>query len=118
MRVVIEGSEKEIKKVIRENRLRAARGILKVYPCSKTCAGDDYPLEIVDENRLLKATNQMLTDENELLKAKVNELSHPKVVIEETDSKAIEDTDSKTVGVDDNKEVKETDEKAPKVRKE
>lgn len=117
MKVVIEGPEREVQKVIRENRLRAARGTIKMYPFSGTCEDRNSSQKAAEEFFVLKEENKKLIDENAMLKAKLDGLSDSKTT-KENEDKVVEEADSKSVDVIDSKEVNEKDVKDSKKGKE
>lgn len=115
---LLNGEEKALKSLIKEQRIRVGRGLISITPVSeaglvpeedvkKTFEGQQ---KVIDE---LSAKNESLQKENEELKAKLAELdSHV------DDNKDVEDADSKDVEQTDNKEVPAEDEKAAVVQDE
>lgn len=114
MKIIIEGPDKEVQKVMKENRLRAARGTIEMYPCSKTCDNSESSSGNTEDINVLKEKVLKLSEENKVLKAKLDVLSDSKEVkdadiksVEEVDSKNVEKKDSKGVEISDNKSSKE-----------
>lgn len=96
MKYILEGNEKAVQSVIRENRIRVGRGLIKFTPY----ADDEQP-----------ATEQPNVVEGEqkgddVIDDKENISDDSKEVVEE-DNKIIEEDDSKEVVEEDSKVVEE-----------
>lgn len=115
---LLNGEEKALKSVIKEQRIRIGRGLITITSVSEAGLVPEEDVKktfesqqkVIDE---LSAQNESLQKENEGLKAKLAELdSHV------DDSKDVEDADSKDVEQTDSKEVPAEDEKAAVVQDE
>ena len=113
---LLNGEEKALKSVIKEQRIRIGRGLITVTPVSEAGLVSEEDVKktfesqqkVIDE---LSVKNESLLKENEELKAKIAEL-------EVDDNKDVEDADSKEVEQTDTKEVSAEDEKATVVQDE
>ncbi len=115
---LLNGEEKALKSVIKEQRIRIGRGLITITPVSEAGLVSEEDVKktfesqqkVIDE---LSAKNESLVKENEELKAKIAELE-----THVDDNKDVEDTDSKEVEQTDTKEVPAEDEKATVVQDE
>lgn len=115
---LLNGEEKALKSVIKEQRIRIGRGLITITPVSEAGLVPEEDVKktfesqqkVIDE---LSAKNESLVKENEELKAKIAELE-----THVDDNKDVEDTDSKEVEQTDTKEVSAEDEKATVVQDE
>lgn len=113
---LLNGEEKALKSVIKEQRIRIGRGLITITPVSEAGLVPEEDVKktfesqqkVIDE---LSVKNESLLKENEELKAKIAEL-------EVDDNKDVEDADSKEVEQTDTKEVSAEDEKAAVVQDE
>ena len=113
---LLNGDEKALKSVIKEQRIRIGRGLITITPVSEAGLVPEEDVKktfesqqkVIDE---LSVKNESLLKENEELKAKIAEL-------EVDDNKDVEDADSKEVEQTDTKEVSAEDEKATVVQDE
>lgn len=113
---LLNGEEKALKSVIKEQRIRIGRGLITITPVSEAGLVPEEDVKktfesqqkVIDE---LSVKNESLLKENEELKAKIAEL-------EVDDNKDVEDADSKEVEQTDTKEVPAEDEKATVVQDE
>lgn len=113
---LLNGEEKALKSVIKEQRIRIGRGLISITPVSEAGLVPEEDVKktfesqqkVIDE---LSVKNESLLKENEELKAKIAEL-------EVDDNKDVEDADSKEVEQTDTKEVSAEDEKATVVQDE
>lgn len=113
---LLNGEEKALKSVIKEQRIRIGRGLITITPVSEAGLVPEEDVKktfesqqkVIDE---LSVKNESLLKENEELKAKIAEL-------EVDDNKDAEDADSKEVEQTDTKEVPAEDEKATVVQDE
>lgn len=113
---LLNGEEKALKSVIKEQRIRIGRGLITITPVSEAGLVPEEDVKktfesqqkVIDE---LSVKNESLLKENEELKAKIAEL-------EVDDNKDVEDADSKEVEQTDTKEVSAEDEKATVVQDE
>ena len=113
---MLNGEEKALKSVIKEQRIRIGRGLITITPVSEAGLVPEEDVKktfesqqkVIDE---LSVKNESLLKENEELKAKIAEL-------EVDDNKDVEDADSKEVEQTDTKEVSAEDEKATVVQDE
>ena len=48
MKYILEGDEKELGRVLREQRIRIGRGLIKVTPISGTLVHEDYALKAIE----------------------------------------------------------------------
>ena len=115
---LLNGEEKALKSVIKEQRIRIGRGLITITPVSEAGLVPEEDVKktfesqqkVIDE---LSAKNESLVKENEELKAKIAELE-----THVDDNKDVEDADSKEVEQTDTKEVSAEDEKATVVQDE
>lgn len=115
---LLNGEEKALKSVIKEQRIRIGRGLITITPVSEAGLVPEEDVKktfesqqkVIDE---LSAKNESLVKENEELKAKIAELE-----THVDDNKDVEDADSKEVEQTDTKEVSAEDEKAAVVQDE
>lgn len=115
---LLNGEEKALKSVIKEQRIRIGRGVISITPVSEAGLVSEEDVKktfesqqkVIDE---LSAKNESLLKENEELKAKIAELE-----THVNDNKDVEDADSKEVEQTDTKEVPSEDEKAAVVQDE
>lgn len=115
---LLNGDEKALESVIKEQRIRIGRGLITITPVSEAGLVTEEDVEkaleskqkVIDE---LSAKNESLQKENEELKAKIAELE-----THLDDNKDVEDADSKEVEQTDTKEVSAEDEKATVVQDE
>ena len=115
---LLNGEEKALKSLIKEQRIRIGRGLISITPVSEAGLVPEEDVKktfesqqkVIDE---LSAKNESLVKENEELKAKIAELE-----THVDDNKDVEDADSKEVEQTDTKEVPAEDEKAAVVQDE
>lgn len=115
---LLNGEEKALKSLIKEQRIRIGRGLISITPVSEAGLVPEEDVKktfesqqkVIDE---LSAKNESLVKENEELKAKLAELE-----THVDDNKDVEDADSKEVEQTDTKEVSAEDEKAAVVQDE
>lgn len=115
---LLNGEEKALKSLIKEQRIRIGRGLITITPVSEAGLVPEEDVKktfesqqkVIDE---LSAKNESLVKENEELKAKIAELE-----THVDDNKDVEDADSKEVEQTDTKEVPAEDEKAAVVQDE
>lgn len=115
---LLNGEEKALKSVIKEQRIRIGRGLITITPVSEAGLVPEEDVKktfesqqkVIDE---LSAKNESLVKENEELKAKIAELE-----THVDDNKDVEDADSKEVEQTDTNEVSAEDEKAAVVQDE
>lgn len=115
---LLNGDEKALKSVIKEQRIRIGRGLISITPVSEAGLVPEEDVKKTFESQQniidnLSAKNESLVKENEELKAKLAELE-----IHVDDNKDVEDADSKEVEQTDTKEVPAEDEKATVVQDE
>lgn len=115
---LLNGGEKALKSLIKEQCIRIGRGLISITPVSEAGLVPEEDVKktfesqqkVIDE---LSAKNESLVKENEELKAKIAELE-----THVDDNKDVEDADSKEVEQTDTKEVPAEDEKAAVVQDE
>lgn len=115
---LLNGEEKALKSVIKEQRIRIGRGLITITPVSEAGLVPEEDVKKTFESQQniidnLSAKNESLVKENEELKAKIAELE-----THVDDNKDVEDADSKEVEQTDTKEVPAEDEKAAVVQDE
>lgn len=115
---LLNGEEKALKSVIKEQRIRIGRGLITITPVSEAglVPEEDVKKTFESQQKIidnLSAKNESLVKENEELKAKLAELE-----THVDDNKDVEDADSKEVEQTDTKEVSAEDEKATVVQDE
>lgn len=106
MDYILSGKDKEVAKVIQENRVRVNRGLVSFTPMTETVHTDNSEViaNLIEENQTLKAENQRLQDE--LNKSPQEATGQPTV-----DDKNVDLEDLQEVYLDDNKEVIDNDTK-------
>lgn len=115
---LLNGEEKALKSVIKEQRIRIGRGLISITPVSEAGLVPEENVKKAFESQQniidnLSAKNESLVKENEELKAKLAELE-----THVDDNKDVEDADSKEVEQTDTKEGSAEDEKAAVVQDE
>lgn len=115
---LLNGEEKALKFLIKEQRIRIGRGLISITPVSEAGLVPEENVKKAFESQQniidnLSAKNESLVKENEELKAKIAELE-----THVDDNKDVEDADSKEVEQTDTKEVPAEDEKAAVVQDE
>ena len=115
---LLNGEEKALKSVIKEQRIRIGRGLITITPVSEAglVPEEDVKKTFESQQKIidnLSAKNESLVKENEELNAKIAELE-----THVDDNKDVEDADSKEVEQTDTKEVSAEDEKATVVQDE
>lgn len=115
---LLNGDEKALKSVIKEQRIRIGRGLISITPVSEAGLVPEEDVKKTFESQQniidnLSAKNESLVKENEELKAKIAELE-----THVDDNKDVEDAGSKEVEQTDTKEVPAEDEKAAVVQDE
>lgn len=115
---LLNGEEKALKSVIKEQRIRIGRGLITITPVSEAglVPEEDVKKTFESQQKIIdefSAKNESLVKENEELKAKIAELE-----THVDDNKDVEDADSKEVEQTDTKEVPAEDEKAAVVQDE
>lgn len=113
MDYILSGKDKEVAKVIQENRVRVNRGLVSFTPMTETVHTDNSEViaNLIEENQTLKAENQRLQDE--LNKSTATE--QPTVDDKNVDLEDLQEVDlddNKEVIVNDTKDVSEDDNKA------
>ena len=100
MDYILSGKDKEVAKVIQENRVRVNRGLVSFTPMTETVHTDNSEIiaNLIEENQTLNAENQRLQDE--LNKSTQEATGQPTV-----DDKNVDLEDLQEVDLDDNKEV-------------
>lgn len=115
---LLNGEEKALKSVIKEQRIRIGRGLITITPVSEAGLVPEEDVKKTFESQQkeideLSEKNKSLQDENEELITKIAELE-----THVDDNKDVEDADSKEVEQIDTKEVSAEDEKAAVVQDE
>lgn len=115
---LLNGDEKALESVIKEQRIRIGRGLITITPVSEAglVPEEDVKKTFESQQKIIdniSAKNENLQKENEELKAKIAELE-----THLDDNKDVEDADSKEVEQTDTKEVSAEDEKATVVQDE
>lgn len=108
MKYILEGDEKELGHVLREQRIRIGRGLIRITPISGTLVHEDYALKVIEAQtkELTEALAQkdgqieLLMSERDSLKARVTEMEA---------SGSMPETDGKKADLEDNKELDITD---------
>lgn len=100
MDYILSGKDKEVAKVIQENRVRVNRGLVSFTPMTETVHTDNSEIiaNLIEENQTLKAENQRLQDE-------LNKLTQEATGQPTVDDKNVDLEDLQEVDLDDNKEV-------------
>lgn len=113
MDYILKGRDKEVAKVIQENRVRVNRGLVSFTPMTETVHTDNSEViaNLIEENQTLKAENQRLQDELNKTTATEQPTTDDKNVDLE-DLQEVDLDDNKGVIVNDTKDVSEDDNKA------
>lgn len=113
MDYILSGKDKEVAKVIQENRVRVNRGLVSFTPMTETVHTDNSEViaNLIEENQTLKAENQRLQDELNKTTATEQPTTDDKNVDLE-DLQEVDLDDNKEVIVNDTKDVSEDDNKA------
>ena len=93
MNYILSGSDKEVAKIIKENRVRVNRGLVSFTPMTETVKSDNS--EVIAN----------LTAENETLKAEIIKLQEELKANQSGDTKDVAPADDKFVDLDDLHEV-------------
>lgn len=93
MDYILSGKDKEVAKVIQENRVRVNRGLVSFTPMTETVHTDNS--EVIAN----------LTAENETLKAEIIKLQEELKANQSDDTKEVAPADDKNVDIDDLHEV-------------
>lgn len=115
MDYILSGKDKEVAKVIQENRVRVNRGLVSFTPMTETVHTDNSEViaNLIEENQTLKAENQRLQDK--LNKSAQEATGQPTVDDKKVDLEDLQEVDlddNKEVIVNDTKDVSEDDNKA------
>lgn len=116
---LLNGDEKALESVIKEQRIRIGRGLITITPVSEAGLVTEEDVEkaleskqkVIDE---LSAKNESLQKENDEMKARLAELdSHVDDAkdVPEEDNKNVEQADTKEIAAEDDKEADVQDEK-------
>ena len=116
MKYILEGDEKELGRVLREQRIRIGRGLIKITPISGTLVHEDYALkaieaqvkELTDTLALKDGQIESLTSERDSLRARMTEME-ASGSMPETDEKEVDMKDSKTLNITDSNNLPEDD---------
>lgn len=108
MRYILEGNEKELGRVLREQRVRVGRGLIKITPISGTLVSEkDTPKTIETKTEKLAAS---LAEKDELIASLTGECDTLKVRVASLEAglskdAAMPETDNKEVEAEDNKDL-------------
>lgn len=115
MKYILEGDEKELGRVLREQRIRIGRGLIKITPISGTLVHEDYALKAIEaqvkeltETLAQKMQIESLTSERDSLRARMTEME-ASGSMPETDEKEVDMKDSKTLNITDSNNLPEDD---------
>lgn len=120
MKYILEGEEKELGRVLREQRIRVGRGLIKITPISGALVREDYALKAIEAKTkeltaaLAKRDEQIASfaSERDSLKSRISELEAGLTKSDsmpETDEKKADAEDSKDLDIVDNKNLPEDD---------
>lgn len=120
MKYILEGEEKELGRVLREQRIRVGRGLIKITPISGALVREDYALKAIEAKTeeltaaLAKRDEQIasLNSERDSLKSRISELEAGLTKSDsmpETDEKKVDVEDSKDLDIVDNNNLPEDD---------
>lgn len=107
MRYILEGNEKELGRVLREQRVRVGRGLIKITPISGTLVSQE-DASLAEKDELIAS----LTGECDTLKVRVAELEaglSKDAAMPETDNKEVEAEDNKDLDIADGKVLPDDD---------
>ena len=110
MKYILEGDEKELGRVLREQRIRIGRGLIKITPISGTLVHEDYALKAIEAQvkELTDGQIESLTSERDSLRARMTEME-ASGSMPETDEKEVDMKDSKTLNITDSNNLPEDD---------
>lgn len=108
MKYILEGNEKELGRVLREQRVRVGRGLIKITPISGTLVSQEYASKTIETKTEELAA--LLAEKDELIASLTGECDTLKVCVAELEAKlskdvAMPETDNKEVEAEDNKDV-------------
>ena len=120
MKYILEGEEKELGRVLREQRIRVGRGLIEITPISGALVREDYALKAIEAKTeeltaaLAKKDEQIasLASESDSLKSRIAELEAGLAKsgsMPEPDEKKVDVEDSKDLDIVDNKNLPEDD---------
>lgn len=107
MRYILEGNEKELGRVLREQRVRVGRGLIKITPISGTLVSQE-DASLAEKDELIAS----LTGECDTLKVRVAELEaglSKDAAMPETDNKEVEAGDNKDLDMAGGKVLSDDD---------
>lgn len=120
MKYILEGNDKELERVLREQRIRMGRGMIQITPIPGTLVSEEDALKAI-EAKTEELTASLagkdgliasLTGECDTLKARVAELEAGLVKDEtmpETDNKKVDAEDDKNLNIADSKHLPDDD---------
>lgn len=108
MKYILEGNEKELERVLREQRIRVSRGLVKITPISGILVPEEDVLKSIEART--EELNDLLAGKDELIASLTGECDTLKVRVAELEAVLIKDdtmseTDNKNVAADDNKDL-------------
>lgn len=120
MKYILEGDEKELGRVLREQRIRVGRELIKITPISGALVREDYALKAVEAkteemSSALAQKDELiasLTSERDSLKARVAELEAGLAKSNDMlkpDDKKVDVEDNKNTDLADSKSLPEDD---------
>lgn len=108
MRYILEGNEKELGRVLREQRVRVGRGLIKITPISGVLVSPEDAPKTVDAK--MEELVASLAEKDELIASLTGECDTLKVRVAELEAGlskdvAMPETDNKEVEAEDNKDL-------------
>lgn len=106
MKYILEGNEKELERVLREQRIRVGRGMIKITPISGALVSEEDALKTIEART--DELNASLVEKDGLIASLTGECDSLKVRVAELEAGPTKDdtmpeTDNKNVEVEDNK---------------
>lgn len=109
MKYILEGNEKELERVLREQRIRVGRGLIKITPISGSLVSEEDAMKAIEAKT--EELTASLSEKDELITSLTGERDtlRARVAALETkpteDNKDMPESDNKNVDAEDNKEL-------------
>lgn len=108
MKYILEGNDKELERVLREQRIRMGRGVIQITPIPGTLVSEEDALKAIEAKT--EELTASLAGKDELIASLTGECDTLKVRVAELEAGLIKDktmpeTDNKEVEAEDNKDL-------------
>ena len=107
MKYILEGDEKELGRVLREQRIRIGRGLIKITPISGTLVHEDYALKAIEAQ--VKELTETLAQKDGQIESLTSERDSLRARMTEMEEKEVDMKDSKTLNITDSNNLPEDD---------